>query len=124
MIVIDTDVLIEIMDKKSPLGEAALNRIKKSAEPFCITSLTLHEILYGYVKRSKTTGEITDLPVLGYTKEDAMLSASLEAKAEAKGRKVARIDSMIAAIVINNSAKLYTRNTKDFGVFDGIRLVL
>lgn len=50
MIVIDTDVLIEIFDKKSSKGDEALNKITRSGEKISITAINLHEILYGLQK--------------------------------------------------------------------------
>jgi len=122
MIIVDTDILIEILDKKSSLGEKALARLRDSMEPFSITSITLHELLYGQIKKSKDLSDALSLPVLSYTKEDAKLSAVLEANAQTKGREACRAGSMIAAIAINYGAKLYTNNTKDFRDFEGIAL--
>jgi tRNA(fMet)-specific endonuclease VapC len=122
MIVIDSDVLIEIFDRKSREGEIALNKIKESNEPFSITAITLHEVLYGLLKHAKTIDEMINLPVINYDKEDAEISARLELEAEKKGRKIFRIDAMIAAITINNNAKLYTNNMKHFEVFNELEL--
>ena len=122
MIVVDTDILIEILDKGSDIGEQALTKIKESTEPIAITSITLHEILYGRFKKSKDVGDILDLPVISYTREDARLSALLEVSAEKGGRKVSRLDSMIAAVSINHGARLYTNNIRDFSGFEGIEL--
>ena len=47
MILADTDVLIEIFDKNSNKGAAALQRIEDAGEDISLTSLDLHEILYG-----------------------------------------------------------------------------
>lgn len=114
MIVLDTDVLIEIMDRKSKRGERALERIIKSGEDFCITVINLHEILYGLYKYAKPVDEVMKLPVIGYTKEDAKLAAKLELEAEKKGRPIRRMDAMIAAITINARAKLYTLDVRHF----------
>ena len=115
MIVVDTDVLIEIFDKHSDFGEIALGRIRNSKEPFCTTAINQHELLYGVIKYNKHyTEEILEIPTLEYTKQDAELSSRLEFDLESKGRKIARLDTMIAAISINNSAKLYTNNHKHF----------
>jgi len=43
---------------------------------------------------------------------------------EKGGRKVARLDCMIAAIAINRDAYLYTLNTKHFTGFEEFRLKL
>ncbi len=39
MIILDTDVLIEIMDKKSKKGEELLKRIVESGKDICITAI-------------------------------------------------------------------------------------
>jgi PIN domain. len=57
MIIVDTDVLIEILDKGSKKGDKALARIEESEEDVAITSLTMHEVLYGVHKYGKTKEE-------------------------------------------------------------------
>lgn len=114
MIIIDSDILIEIYDKDSHIGEEALGRIEKSGDIFCITAINLHEVMYGLIKYAKPSEYLMQLPVLYYSGEDAKLAAELEVSSERKGKKLARIDAMIAAIVINNNARLYTNNKKHF----------
>lgn len=124
MIVIDTDILIEIVDKHSTLGNTALKKIIESREDFFITTITLHEILYGMLKYSKPLDETAQLPTLNFTKSDAELSSELEYKAERRGKKALRTDAMIAAITINNNGKLYTNNLKHFKDFEDLKLFL
>jgi len=109
MIVIDTDVLIEILDKKSEKGGDALNRILQSGEEIATTTTNMHEILYGLSKYAKPTKETLLLPTLSYTKKDAVLSSRIEFEAEKRGTSIRRTDAMIAAITINNGATLYIR---------------
>ena len=45
MIVLDTDILIEIFDKGSTRGEEILEKIE--GYEIATTSITLHEIVYG-----------------------------------------------------------------------------
>ncbi len=127
MIFVDTDVLIEIFDKKSDKGDEALKRIEETGEDIAITSLNLHEILYGVYKYAKNGKKkiiegLEQLETVEFNKDDAKLSAKLEIECERKGKKVARIDAMIAAMVINRKAKLYTFNQKHFRSFDKILL--
>ncbi|MDE1868349.1 MAG: type II toxin-antitoxin system VapC family toxin [Candidatus Micrarchaeota archaeon] len=124
MIVIDTDVLIEIFEKASNLGETAFSKIEKSMEEFATTAINLHEVLHGTIKYGKPSEYIAVLPVLSYTKADAVLSSELEYRAEAKGRRVTKPDAMIAAIAINNGAKLYTFNKSHFKGFEDLGLNL
>jgi predicted nucleic acid-binding protein len=125
LIIIDTDVLIEIFDKNSKRGEEALEKIKKIGEEVAITSLNLHEILYGLYKY--TSDEKIDrvllLDVIGFQKEDARLSARLELESERRGKKVTRCDAMIAAVAFNRNSRLFTFNKKHYEGFDGLELV-
>jgi len=124
MILVDTDVLIEIFDKHSTKGEKALQRLEENKEEIAITSLTLTELLYGLQKFSKNKiQEIEQLETLDFTKEDAILAAKLELECEQKGTKVPRIDAMIAAIAINRKAKLFTFNQKHFQAFKRLTLL-
>jgi predicted nucleic acid-binding protein len=124
MILVDTDVLIEIFDKHSIKGESALKTIEETREEIAISSLTLHEILYGLQKFGKTKRQqIEQLEVVAFTKDDAILSSALEFESEKQGHKPSRIDTMIAAIAINRKARLYTFNQKHFQQFKNLQLL-
>jgi len=114
MIVLDTDVLIEIFDKRSANGDEALSRIVDSGEDIATTAINLHEILYGLQKYAKPFRDVLLLPVLDYTKRDAGLSAEMELKAEDVGTPIRRTDTMIAAITLNRGAVLYTFDLRHF----------
>lgn len=114
MIIVDSDVLIEILDKKSKSGEEILKQILASGEDVCTTAISIHEILFGLYKYGKPVKELLQLPVLGYTKKDALLSSKLEIESEKAGKPTQRTDTMIAAIAINNNSKLCTFNKKHF----------
>lgn len=124
MIVLDTDVLIEVFDRKSVKGDEVLRRLDRSGEDIATTAINLHEILYGLEKYAKPVREVLLLPVLEYTKRDAGLSAELELKAERAGVPVRRTDTMIAAITMNRGASLYTFDLKHFEVLKKFGLKL
>ena len=114
MIILDTDIIIEIYDKKSAYGESSLRKIEESGDNFYTTAINTQEVLYGLPKYAKQAEYILQIPTLEYNREDAKLAAELEWRTETKGKKIARVDAMIAAITINNNAKLYTNNRKHF----------
>jgi len=114
MIILDTDVLIEIFDKRSKKGDEALKRILESGEDIAITAINLHEILYGLQKYAKPVREVLLLPVLNFTRRDASLSAKMELEAESRGTPLRRTDAMIAATTLNNGATIYTLDLKHF----------
>ena len=124
MIIVDSDVLIELLDRKSEKGEQALKQTIESNEEVATTVISLHEVLYGLNKYGKPVQELLLLPILSYTKKDAVLSSKIELEAEKKGKPVCRTDAMIAAITINNNAKLYTFNLRHFEALQDIGLEL
>jgi len=117
LLIIDSDVLIEILDRKSHRGDEALRKVEASEEEIAVTAISLHEVLYGLCKYGKPVKELLSLPILSYTKRDAELSSRIELEMERKGKPTSRTDAMIAAITINNKAKLYTFNLKHFNAF-------
>ncbi len=125
MIILDSDVLIEILDKRSVRGEEAASRLREIGEEIATTSLNLHEVLYGLEKASKKTSALEAVPVLGYGRGDAQLSANLELAAQRRGKTIPRMDVLIAAIAINNNATLYTFNREHFEnlIEDGLKLL-
>jgi tRNA(fMet)-specific endonuclease VapC len=114
MIALDTDVLIEIMDRKSEKGNGALTNVLQSGEQVSTTAINVHEILYGLHKYGKPVKEILLLPILDFSKEDAVLSSKIELETEKKGCPIRRTDAMIAAVAVNNGAMLYTFDQKHF----------
>ena len=125
MILVDTDVLIEIFDRNSEKGDKALKKIERTGEDITTTSLNLHEILYGlhkYTDHAKLE-RILVLDVVEFTKDDAVLSSKLEVETEKKGKKIPRLDAMIAAVAINWCFKLFTFNRQHFEAFGDLTLV-
>ena len=124
MILLDTDVLIEIFDRNSERGDEALEAILGSGEDIATTSINLHEILYGMEKYAKPVKDVLLLPVLDYTKRDALISAEIEVEAERSGSSIRRMDAMIASVAINHGALLYTFNKKHFKPLEDMGLKL
>jgi tRNA(fMet)-specific endonuclease VapC len=124
LIIIDSDVLIEILDRKSEKGDIALKQTIESGEEIATTVISLHEVLYGLHKYGKPVKELLLLPILSYTKKDAVLSSKIELEVEKVGKTACRTDAMIAAITINNGAKLYACNLKHFNAFQDLGLEL
>jgi tRNA(fMet)-specific endonuclease VapC len=125
LIVLDTDALIEILEKRSARGEVAYSAVIGTGEPICTSSINLHELLYRLKKYGKSLKEALTLPVVDYTKNDALLSSDIENQLSRSGKVVRRTDTMIAAVAINASAQLLTLNLKHFEPITKVsRLVL
>jgi tRNA(fMet)-specific endonuclease VapC len=114
LIVIGTDVLIDILDKESNRGKVTLDALEGDGDEVWTTALNLHEILYGLLKTSRPTEGLVELDVLPFSPADAKLSSEIEVDLERKGLTTRRMDVMIAAIAINHAARFLTYNTKHF----------
>jgi predicted nucleic acid-binding protein len=127
MIVLDTSILIEIFDRASGQRQQLLDRLDRSGDEVLTTSINVHETLIGMMEDENKVGAISELmlmQILPYDRNDAVISAGLERYSEALGRRIAKADAMIAAIVINNNAKLFTLDKKHFPLLKekGLRL--
>lgn len=102
-----------------------METIERIGEEVVITPINLHELLYGLYKYAscEKIDTVLLLDVIEFQKEDARLSARLEAESERKGKKVARWDAMIAAMALNRKSRLFTFNKKHYEGFDGLELV-
>ncbi len=114
MILLDSDALVEILEKRSKTGEYLYSTVIASGEAIGTTSINLHEIMYGLKKYGKSIKELLQLPIIDYSREAALLSAEIEYESEKGGTPVRRTDSMIAAVAIKESMQLLTLNTKHF----------
>ena len=123
MILLDTDVIIEVLDKNSNRGRTLMLRIIESEEEYCTSSVNMHEVLYGIEKYSRDSRLVLQIPTLEYNKSDSELSVALELSAERKGRSVPRMDAIVASVAINNGCSLYTLD-EHFEVFtdSGLKL--
>lgn len=84
MIVLDTDVSVEILDRRPVKGDEALRRLRNKGQDIAITVINLQEVLYGLAKYATHIREVLLLLVLDFIKLDAELS-ELELKAELSG---------------------------------------
>jgi len=124
LIILDSDVMIEILDKESELGQRSAEEILESNDSVATTAVNLHEVLYGLNKHGKRAEGLRSLRVLGFNRDEAILSSRIESELEREGMPVQRADAMIAAVTILNRAKLHTYNSKHFTPMKRFGLVL
>ena len=87
MIIVDTDVLIEISDKRSKKGNEMYQKIIANGDDVAITSMTLYETMYGLIKFKKPFYYLSSFRVYEFSKEDALLAAKLDLDFEKKDKK-------------------------------------
>jgi predicted nucleic acid-binding protein len=123
LIVLDTDVLVKILNKKSTRGQGIYEKLEKNGGHFAITSITLYETLHFFMKMKMKTPPIHLLQVYGFSKQDAEKAAELEIELENRGIKAKATVLMISSIVINKGASLCSLN-EDFNELKTLGLKL
>ncbi|MDT4843546.1 Toxin FitB [compost metagenome] len=126
MILLDTNVLSEMMKTKPDPNVIAWLDAQPGSE-LVICSVSVAEILYGIARMPN--GKRKDLLAVGadtlfnklfagsilpFDADAAVHYAALVSASEAKGRAADMADAQIAAIARLYSAKVATRNTRDF----------
>lgn len=129
MIFLDSDVLIEILNKNSSRSSDIFNELEKySGEDVVISALVLEEVFFGILKVTPNADKLKDhpifeMPIIDFTKQDAILAAEIEYKMEKLGKKKPRVDSLIASTVLNHASILFTLNIKHYEGIEGLQLI-
>jgi toxin FitB len=126
MIVLDTNVLSELM-RRRPAARVVRWVDERDASGLAITAVTVAELLYGVARlaegarKSELAAAVKALVredfagrVLPFDVAAASHYAELVAERERQGRPVSVSDGQIAAICRCHSARLATRNVRDF----------
>ena len=69
LIIINTDALVEILDRQSKIGQQLVEKIQKSNDGFAITALTFMTVLHGFTKLQKNIPPINLLQICDFTKK-------------------------------------------------------
>lgn len=133
MIVLDTNIISEL-GKASPDPNVADWASAISPDGLYLCTPVVTELAFGAVRKQMRDGNgrfqavvhrLVEIDFAGrimpFGTACAMLCGHLRAKRDALGRPASLADMMIAAICIQNGARLATRNVKDF---DGLGLDL
>ncbi len=122
LVIADTDVLIEFLDRANKKVKERLLVI--GIENICISEITASELLYGardkrhWESLSKFIDQSLVLPV---TREISNLHLTLVSEYSLSHRLKVQ-DALIAATSIKLNLELYTLNVKDFKFIKDIRL--
>ena len=121
MIILDTNVLIEILKG----NQSTQGKIASLQTPFSISSITAMELIYG----AKNKREVQKLENFIQLFDVTHLSEAVSNKAlqlitlYAKSHKLDIPDALIASTALVQRAKLFTYNTKDFKFIPDLDLI-
>jgi toxin FitB len=124
---LDTNVLSELM-RSAPDDNVA--RFVSGLERPCVSAAAFHELFFAAgllpegVRRARLTRQIEALRgrfekrTIAIDAEVASLSGRLRSNVKRSGRDLTPLDALIAACAMRVSARLATRNVKDFALLD------
>ena len=112
MIILDTNVLIEILKDK----QATLDRINALQAPFSISSITAMELMYGAKNKQETQklAQFIQLFNVIHLSKEISIEALKLVEQYAKSHALDIPDALLAATVLKNNAQFFTYNLKDF----------
>lgn len=126
MIVLDSDVLVDVI-RKEPATVELLERVWETGEPLATTSLNVGEVLRGArgdPQRLSTAVDVVEgLGEVPYGPRAAERFARVMHQLDERGTPVPVVDGMIAAATLEEGARLCTRNVRDFDRVPGLEIV-
>ncbi len=124
MIILDTDVVIDLFTGISPEAEGVSRLI--SQEEAALTSISVFE-LYAGIEGKRRLGQIEtfirDLTIIPLDVIEAALAGKIYTQLKSKGQLIGTHDILIAAVCIANGLPLYTKNVIHFSKIKDIQIL-
>ena len=121
MIVLDTNVLIEILKD----NQSTIEKVQSFNCPLAISSITVMELFYGALNKAevkKLENFVALFEIININEAISNQSTTL-IKTYAKSHNLDIPDGLIASTALVLEAPLFTYNLKDFRFIDGLELV-
>lgn len=124
---IDTNILIYLMNSKSIKLQNKF--VKKNTEQFCISSITVAELIFG-AKKSKNVDKnltaaikiLSPFKILDFSGEDAFEYGDIRCDLEKKGKIIGGNDLLIASQARRQNLIVVTANTKEYERVSGLKV--
>jgi tRNA(fMet)-specific endonuclease VapC len=129
MAVLDTDFLIDLM-RARPSAVALLNSLLEGHDPVAISAISVMQLYHGVARSQMAAAEeervdraTRGVSVYDFTREIAERAGRIDGKLVAKGARLNPPDVMIAATALVKNEPVVTRNLRDFGRIQGVRVI-
>jgi tRNA(fMet)-specific endonuclease VapC len=124
---VDTNILIYLMNSKSLKLQTKFT--SKSIEEFCVSSITVAELIYG-AKKSKSIKKnlnasikiLSPFTIIDFNSMDAFEYGDIRAYLEMKGEIIGPNDLLIAAQARRLNLIVLTANTKEYERVEGLHV--
>ncbi|MBI2077758.1 MAG: type II toxin-antitoxin system VapC family toxin [Euryarchaeota archaeon] len=126
MILVDSDVLIDVL-RKEPRAVDALRRQRETGEVIGSSSVSVAEVLRGCARDEATLAvatrvleAITEVP---FGPKSARRFGRLMHTLDRAGARIPTVDGMVAATALEEGGRLMTRNGQDFARVAGLEIL-
>lgn len=126
VIALDTNTVIHYF---KGLGNVVENLHATAPANIVVPSVVIHELELGVLKsdnpakrRQQLHTLLAHLTVLPLGDGEAKTAAQVRSDLEAKGLGIGPLDTLIAGTALHHGAALVTRNIREFGRVDGLKL--
>ena len=122
---VDTNILIYLINSKSPSLKKKFTG--RSPEEFCVSSITVAELIYGAKKSSNIEKNLnaalkilSPFTIIDVTSMDAFEYGDIRTDLEKKGKISGANDLLIAAQARRQNLIVLTANTKEYSRVEGL----
>ena len=112
-VLIESSAIIEYLK-----GNAKVKEIISNSEDFCVSTLTIFEVLLGRVEENKILDFLSAFNVIGLNKKDSIIASRIYKRLRDKGKLIGYFDILISAQAINRDLTLVTKDTDFLKVAD------
>jgi tRNA(fMet)-specific endonuclease VapC len=127
MYVLDTNTLLDYFRGK---GDVGVNLLARPPSEIALPAVVAYEVWVGVLgsqnaRRRQTQYEqfLTAVEVLPFDSVVARRAAELRHALELRGEGIGPLDTLIAATALVHNATLVTRNLREFGRVQGLRVI-
>ncbi len=127
MVILDSDILVGFLrgDEKAKEKIAQLAE-KEALSTTAINSFELFKGAFLSRRREENLKEVgsmlQNLNILSFDYRTSLVCANKFKEISDKRKEISLADLIIASIAISEGERLITRNEKDFGIIDGLRI--
>ena len=126
MVALDTNTVIHYF---KGLGRVIERLHATPPAELAVPSVVVHELEVGVLKsdnpeqrRQQLYTLLTHITILPLGDGEAKTAARVRVKLEAQGQGIGPLDTLIAGTALHHGATLITRNTREFGRVDGLKV--
>lgn len=130
MILLDTNVAVAVINKRSAIIEATFRKRLLAGHEIALSSVVVFELEYGIARSARKKENVRALSrfldaiggVVDFDAEDAAAAGVVRASLNAAGTPIGPYDVLIAGQARRRGATLVTANTREFGRIAGLNV--